>query len=151
MPEGSAPRKMAPGSLANLRPIQPGTSGNPGGRPKQDANLAKAAREYTIEALNVAVEIMRDPDVKPSTRLSAVDLILSRGHGRAPVTVQVGDSSDQLDAFRETLLEAVQHASSGLSSVTVIDQQATEVVVIQQPPAAPAGGSLLPKDITPKK
>lgn len=96
------------------------------------------------------LEVLRDPDAKHSARLTAADMLLNRGYGRAPVTVQVGDSSDQLDAFRETLLEAVQHASSGLSSVTVIDQEPA-VVIVQPAPAPSAAPGLIPKDITPKK
>lgn len=150
MPDGQDGRKMHSNSLANLRPCPPGTSGNPGGRSKHDLNLAKIAREHTQEALDVILDVMRDRDAKHSARLTAADMLLNRGYGRAPVTVQVGDSSDQLDAFRETLLEAVQHASSGLSGVTVIDQEPA-VVIVQQAPGAPAAPSLIPKDITPKK
>lgn len=37
----------------------PGSSGNPGGRPKDEVRVSELARSYTIEAINTLVELMR--------------------------------------------------------------------------------------------
>ena len=37
----------------------PGVSGNPGGRPKDEARVAELARSYTAEAIDALVELMR--------------------------------------------------------------------------------------------
>ena len=36
----------------------PGTSGNPGGRPEDEARVAELARSYTTEAIDTLVELM---------------------------------------------------------------------------------------------
>ena len=46
---------------ARLRSGQfaPGQSGNPGGRPKDEHRVADLARSYTVEAINMLVELTR--------------------------------------------------------------------------------------------
>ena len=38
----------------------PGQSGNPGGRPKDEHRVAELALSYTVEAIDILVELMRD-------------------------------------------------------------------------------------------
>jgi hypothetical protein len=40
------------------------------------------AREYTEEAIDTTLEVMRDQGVDPGTRLKAAQTILDRGHGK---------------------------------------------------------------------
>ena len=72
------------GGPANLRPFQPGRSGNPRGRPKRDHDLAELARTYTVAAVETLAEIMQDKDAPPSARVSAATAMLDRGYGKPP-------------------------------------------------------------------
>lgn len=75
--------------------IKPGEVRNPKGRGKKiytaeelrarDAkkDLRNAAKEYTDEALQTLVTIMRDEFVKPAVRVTAANIVLERGHGKA--------------------------------------------------------------------
>ena len=42
----------------------PGSSSNPGGRPKDEARVAELARSYTSEAIDTLVELMRQGKVE---------------------------------------------------------------------------------------
>jgi hypothetical protein len=64
--------------------FKPGQSGNPGGRPRAIVEVAKAAREYTIEALETLAAIMRNRDATASARVSACEILIERGWGKAP-------------------------------------------------------------------
>jgi len=65
-----------------LIPFKPGKSGNPGGRPKGDIELRRAARERTAEALATLVTIMRNTKAATAARVSAAEAILNRGWGK---------------------------------------------------------------------
>ncbi len=80
--------------------FQPGWKGGPG-RPKRvltaeeglerqaKSDLRAAAKEFSGEALMTVVEIMRNPEVAPNHRLTAAEMLLSRGHGKARQHVDV--------------------------------------------------------------
>lgn len=59
-----------------------GESGNPGGRPREVANLRELARTRTAEALETLAQVMNDPTASASARVSAACALLDRGHGR---------------------------------------------------------------------
>ena len=88
-----------------------GQSGNPAGKPimrlADGRTLNDLAREYTQEAVETMVEIMRDDTTPHAARLSAADKILERGWGRAKETVAIEDraapSIDLSDAPTEVL------------------------------------------------
>lgn len=67
------------GRVENLRPFKPGQSGNPGGVPKGLADVRKAAREYTQEAIETLAKWMRDDSPKAS--IPAAVALLNRGWG----------------------------------------------------------------------
>ena len=74
--------------------MRPGQSGNPNGRPKKiltaqelferkvKQDLKAAARDYSHEALQTMLDIMRDVNVAPQYRLTAASSILDRSHGK---------------------------------------------------------------------
>jgi hypothetical protein len=72
----------------------PGVSGNPGGKPKKIREVAAAARERTMEAIETLTEIMRDAKATASARVSAADILLERGWGKAPQTIELRRDDD---------------------------------------------------------
>ena len=81
----------------------PGTSGNPGGRPKDEARVAELARAYTSEAIDILVDLMRNGRDE-RVRGTAAQALLDRGWGKPKVEVinEVGGG----------YLEALQAAQS---------------------------------------
>lgn len=61
-------------------PFQPGQSGNPSGRPKQDPAIKEAARAHAERALAVFVANMEDEN--PAVRHKAAEAILDRAYGK---------------------------------------------------------------------
>ena len=59
----------------------PGTSGNLGGRPKDEARVAELARSYTSEAIETLVHLMRHGKDE-RVRGTAAQALLDRGWGR---------------------------------------------------------------------
>jgi hypothetical protein len=76
---GKAPKRRGPG-----RPFQKGVSGNPGGRPRDIAEIRELARSHAPAAIGTLVEIMTDREKSPAARVSAATEILSRGYGKPP-------------------------------------------------------------------
>jgi len=75
-----------------------GCRGNPGGKPKNlpavearkiVADIKAAAREYTAEALEKVVAIMRSPKSPPASALGAATQILDRGWGKSREAVDI--------------------------------------------------------------
>ena len=64
--------------------FQPGTSGNPGGRPRAAHSIQELAREHTIDALDVLVQIMLNEKAPPNARVAAANTLLDRAYGKAP-------------------------------------------------------------------
>jgi hypothetical protein len=61
-------------------PFKKGKSGNPGGRPKEDAEVRAAARLHGIDAIDKLVELMNGDN--PRVQISAANAILDRGFGK---------------------------------------------------------------------
>jgi len=57
---------------------------------------AITAREYTTAAINTWVEIIMNPKVSASARVSAACAILNHGWGRALQTVEIGNGQEDL-------------------------------------------------------
>lgn len=85
------------------RPFQPGQSGNPGGRPK---GIAAIARAHTDKAVDVLVQAMDEED--PRVRVAAAKEILDRGYGKAPVFT--ADLTGKLDDLDDNALDAALSA-----------------------------------------
>jgi hypothetical protein len=63
-------------------PFKKGKSGNPGGRPKEVAEVKALAREHTVEAVQGLVAIARDDKQPAAARVAAWCKILDRGWGK---------------------------------------------------------------------
>ena len=66
-----------------------GQSGNPGGRPKEVAEVRELSRQYTDEAIQTLVTLMQSAKVE-RTRLAAASELLDRGYGRPPQAIDLG-------------------------------------------------------------
>lgn len=80
-------------------PFKKGKSGNPGGRPKETADVKDLARTHTKEAVERLVFWMRSDNAKAS--VSASSTLLDRAWGRAPQDVNLGAQSSLADLLRE--------------------------------------------------
>ena len=61
-------------------PFKKGKSGNPGGRPKEAAEVKAAARSHGLAAIDKLVELMNGDDNRIS--VTAAQAILDRGFGK---------------------------------------------------------------------
>src|SRR5262245_26291041 len=66
------------------KPFQKGQSGNPGGRPKEIAEVKELAREHMPDAIEALASIMNNPKASDAARVSAATALLDRGYGKAP-------------------------------------------------------------------
>ena len=66
--------------------FQKGKSGNPGGRPKEVAEVKALARAHTTTAINMLVSIARSNNATDAARVSACIALLDRGWGKPDKT-----------------------------------------------------------------
>jgi hypothetical protein len=77
-----------------------GQSANPGGRPKGYGNVRDLAREYTEEAIEALVALMRDGSNKMASAKAASEL-LSRGWGQPTAYIeQTSSLAEEIDKIK---------------------------------------------------
>ena len=79
--------------------FQPGFSGNPGGRPKDEFRVAELARSYTVEAVETLVDLMRHSK-DDRVRGTASQALLDRGWGKARVEVATSGGQSYIEALQ---------------------------------------------------
>ena len=67
----------------NLKPFKKGQSGNPGGRPKEVAEVKALARAHTTTAIETLVSIAKSKKATDAARVSACTALLETGAGRS--------------------------------------------------------------------
>lgn len=75
------------------KPFQPGQSGNPGGRPKENAEVKELARAHTKRAVERLAFWMESDNAKAS--VSASQALLDRGWGK-PAQAITGEDGQPL-------------------------------------------------------
>ena|SRR3990167_9506230 len=90
-----------------------GQSGNPGGRPKETAEVRQLARAYTETAIKRLSEWMQSDNPKAS--VAACVAILNRGHGmpHQSVTTTVRDVRHLTDS--ELIAYLSEHSGEGIA------------------------------------
>lgn len=89
--------------MGNLRPFQPGQSGNPGGRPKGIASAVKG-KVSADELADIFLSVALDSRAKPMERIAAARELADRGWGKAPAFAAIeGHDPLELDATLEAL------------------------------------------------
>jgi len=76
--------------------FEKGKSGNPTGRPKENAEIKALAQEKSVEAFNKIVSLLYSEDDKIA--LSAAKEIIDRGYGKAAQSIDVSDSDGTIAA-----------------------------------------------------
>jgi len=84
------PKQTRPGKRKAPRTAwKKGQSGNPGGRPKEVAEVRELARQYTEQSIQTLVTLMQSAGSE-RTRLAAASELLDRGYGRPPQAIDLG-------------------------------------------------------------
>lgn len=73
-------------------PFEKGKSGNPGGRPKEDAEVKALAREHGPAAVAKLAALMECGN--PRTECAAAQALLDRGFGKPAQAITGGDEDD---------------------------------------------------------
>ena len=73
-------------------PFTKGKSGNPGGRPREVAEVRELAKEHGPAAIERLVELMTSENER--TAVAACEAILNRGYGRPAQSVTLAGEED---------------------------------------------------------
>jgi hypothetical protein len=98
-------RALTPQGKPNLRPWQPGQSGNPTGR--HDRGLVAYIKDQTCqgtELVDYVLYVLRDSTASTRHRLQAAEWLADRGFGRPARSVEPTAPQDRVSAARERLM-----------------------------------------------
>jgi len=79
----------------------PGQSGNPGGRPKADAELKEACRKHSPEVIEILLKYARGRDARAA--VAACNTLLDRGYGKPAQAITGADGENELRVVVRTL------------------------------------------------
>ncbi|MGZ8096732.1 MAG: hypothetical protein ACXWUD_10895 [Methylosarcina sp.] len=67
---------------------RPGSGRKAGAKNKATMALKEVAAQYSEEAIETLVQVMRAPETSPAVKIQAADKLLDRSHGRPPIHVE---------------------------------------------------------------
>jgi hypothetical protein len=105
---------------------KPGRSGNPGGRPKAEVDIAALAREHGPRCVKVVVELLSSDDHK--LRLAAAIALLDRGFGRPKQEMDINSNSTielHLVAARAISASLIEHQQTPV--IEAIESTSTDI------------------------
>jgi hypothetical protein len=105
--------KQTTGNQMPAGGFRPGSGRPKGSLNKVTASLKEQAQAYTAQALRVAVDVMLDDEAPPQARLSAVSIVLDRGHGRPEAKTEVTVRRGVEDMSRDELLAIANGSGPG--------------------------------------
>ena len=96
----------------NLKPFQPGQSGNPAGRPRLSLAIAELARNE-IERRGLLAKLGAIASRKGSQQVRAIELLLAYAYGRpkSELAVEYSTGTADLAELREVLMTALADQS----------------------------------------
>ena len=86
-----------------------GQSGNPGGRPKENAEVKRLAREQGVAAIAKLAALMNSEDER--IVVAACQALLDRGFGKPATPLIGGDDDDPPIQVQEIIIRAVDGQS----------------------------------------
>jgi len=100
-----------------------GCSGNAGGRPRDEHNIAALARSYSTEAIETLVDLMRNAR-DDRVRGTAAQALLDRGFGKPKVEIQNtnADFRDALSQVRKIIDEERLEETSAVADIMLTSQ-----------------------------
>jgi hypothetical protein len=79
---------------------KPGQSGNPGGRPANRGPIIEYADQFTTEAIDALMTIVRDGEASRADKIRAAEIVMDRARGKPTqhneTTVRERDAVDEL-------------------------------------------------------
>ena len=89
-------------------PFEKGKSGNPGGRPKEVAEVRELAKKHGPAAIKRLVALMDSENER--TAVAACQALLDRGYGKPPASIEHSGTVDHV-TYDAALLEILNGSS----------------------------------------
>jgi hypothetical protein len=110
--------------------FKPGQSGNPNGRPKQDAEFRAIAQAYGVPGLHKLAELGgltdKPPAVSETARILAINSLLDRGHGKPTLPLAVDGEVPAVIEFRWAPAEETLEAPTPALTIDAGDADADD-------------------------
>ena len=125
-----------------------GNRANPGGRPKDAAEVRELARQRSPQALDTLTAIMEDDEAPPAARVAAANAVLDRGWGKPVQAIEQKGEQQLIFVVGRTLPKSYDPLGPALPA-HVTDGEITpdteEILdITAEPPQPPRNGHRYP-------